>query len=468
MLASDPDLPMNTLAFSLLANAPVGAVIEPTTGRFTWTPSENYGGSTNRLNVIVTDNGGLSATQMVTIIVNEANSAPTWATLPTKTVDEGSELSLVVAASDSDTPANSLMYSLAADAPSGATISPTTGRFSWMPSETQGPSTNAIKIIATDNGIPSMSATQALTVVVKEVNSAPELVSVPSQTAYALSPLRVTNIVVDPDIPTNRMTFQLAPGAPSGARINTNNGVFAWTPSRAQAPSSNYVTVIVTDNGVPPLSATNSFSVVVGDFAELSLGSAVVRAGRSGSVPITMNSSAGITNLLFLLDTPEDRLTNFTLSQFLPDVAGSLQPNAPNRSFIILNAIGSTPLSGSRELSTLAFTATTNEPSGIIPLSVLNLSAMQGNGVLVPRTIANNGRVVIVGEVSLLEALVQTNSHRTLILYGKPGTSYTVEYNTNLLDAVSWNIHWQGTLTNLFQSFDLDATDYTIFYRARE
>ena len=39
--------------------------------------------------------------------------------------------------------------------------------------------------------------------------------------------------------------------------------MFTWTPTAAQAPSTNTITVIVTDNGVPQLSATNSFTVVV-------------------------------------------------------------------------------------------------------------------------------------------------------------------------------------------------------------
>ena len=45
--------------------------------------------------------------------------------------------------------------------------------------------------------------------------------------------------------------------------ITTNTGVIGWTPSLAQAGTSNVLTTVVTDNGVPPLSATNSFVVIV-------------------------------------------------------------------------------------------------------------------------------------------------------------------------------------------------------------
>ena len=40
--ASDPDVPANTLSFSLLG-APAGATIHPATGAFSWTPTEAQG-----------------------------------------------------------------------------------------------------------------------------------------------------------------------------------------------------------------------------------------------------------------------------------------------------------------------------------------------------------------------------------------------------------------------------------------
>jgi len=216
------------------------------------------------------------------------------------------------------------------------------------------------------------------------------------------------------------------------------------------------------------LSATNSFSVVVGDFLELSLGSTAVRAGQSGSVPVTMNSSAGITNVSFLLQAPDERLTDFAPQLLPPDVSGSAQPSAPNRSLIRYDAVGGQPLIGTRSLSSLAFTASSNQTSAFVPLNVSGLAAVQGNGVPVPRTISNDGRIAIVGTAPLLEALIRTNGQRTVILYGIPQMNYTLESTTSLADGVSWTIEWQGMLTNLFQVFDMGTTNQTIFYRAKE
>jgi len=69
--ATDPDLPPETLTFSLDNPSPSGAMINPFTGLFSWTPSAAQGGSTNMITVRVTDSGtpNLSATRAFRISV---------------------------------------------------------------------------------------------------------------------------------------------------------------------------------------------------------------------------------------------------------------------------------------------------------------------------------------------------------------------------------------------------------------
>jgi hypothetical protein len=75
--ASDPDLPWQTLTFSLLA-APAGATIGTNTGIFTWRPPVSQANTTNVVQVKVADNGTpvLSATQSFSVKVNPL-AAPT-------------------------------------------------------------------------------------------------------------------------------------------------------------------------------------------------------------------------------------------------------------------------------------------------------------------------------------------------------------------------------------------------------
>jgi hypothetical protein len=261
--ASDADLPANILIFSLLS-APSGVNLDPSTGVLTWTPSEAQGPSTNLITVKVTDNGAppLSDTKSFTVVVNEANSAPVL-TVPTdRTIVELSTLTVTNTTSDVDLPANTLTFSLVS-APSGVNLDPSTGVLTWTPSEAQSPSTNLITVKVTDNGVPLSSDTKSFTIVVVEANRAPALSPISDQIAFAGIQVVVTNSATDDDLPGNVLTYSLDPGTPEGAFIDPENGLFTWTPAANQVPSTNLVTVRVADNGVPGMSSTRSFSIVV-------------------------------------------------------------------------------------------------------------------------------------------------------------------------------------------------------------
>ncbi|MDT8381827.1 MAG: putative Ig domain-containing protein, partial [Brevefilum sp.] len=69
---TDPDLPANTLTFSL-EGAPIGASIDPASGAFSWTPTEAQGPGQYTFTVKVCDNGTpvLCDTEPITVTVNE-------------------------------------------------------------------------------------------------------------------------------------------------------------------------------------------------------------------------------------------------------------------------------------------------------------------------------------------------------------------------------------------------------------
>jgi hypothetical protein len=92
---------------------------------------------------------------------------------------------------------------------------------------------------------------------------------IPDQVIAELTTLVVTNTATDADIPANTLTYQLL-AAPEGATISAE-GIITWTPTEAEGPSTNTVTVKVTDDGSPALSATNSFTVVVRALPNLEL-----------------------------------------------------------------------------------------------------------------------------------------------------------------------------------------------------
>ena len=80
--------------------------------------------------------------EMIQVTVNEVNESPGLDTIDDETVDEGTMLSFTATATDPDLPANALTFSLDPGAPTGASIDPQSGVFSWTPAEAQGPDTS--------------------------------------------------------------------------------------------------------------------------------------------------------------------------------------------------------------------------------------------------------------------------------------------------------------------------------------
>jgi hypothetical protein len=190
-------------------------------------------------------------------------------------------------ATDADLPPNTLTFSLVS-APAGVNLNPSSGVLTWTPTEAQGPSTNLITVRVSDNGSPQSSDTRSFTVVVSDANSAPVLAPISDQIAFVGIQLVVTNSASDGDVPADRLTYSLDPGAPAGAFIDPENGLFTWTPANNQVPGTNAVTIRVTDNGVPSLSKIQSFSIVV-------VTAPVIESivASSGSVTLSWSAVAG-------------------------------------------------------------------------------------------------------------------------------------------------------------------------------
>ncbi|HEY6193854.1 MAG TPA: putative Ig domain-containing protein, partial [Candidatus Eisenbacteria bacterium] len=229
--ATDADLPAQTRTFSL-KDSPAGAAIDASTGVFTWTPTEAQGPGTYPFKVRVTD--GIDTTEAaITLTVTEVNAAPGLAGVPgTATIPELAAYAFTATATDSDTPAQTLAFSLK-DAPTGASIDATTGVFAWTPTEAQGPGSYPFKVRVND-GVDTTEA--AITLTVDEVNTAPVLAGVPaSATIPELAAYTFTATATDSDLPTQALAFSLLT-PPPGASIDVSTGVFSWTPTEAQGP----------------------------------------------------------------------------------------------------------------------------------------------------------------------------------------------------------------------------------------
>jgi hypothetical protein len=264
--ASATDLDADqTLTFTLGAGAPSGASIDPKTGVFSWTPDPYAGAGTYSITIAVTDNGSppLSDSQAFTVDVLPVNHPPVLSPIPTQKVNEGSPVTFTAQATDPDIPAQTISYSLGSGAPTGASIDAQSGVFTWTPDAYAGAGTYSITVIATDDGSPPQSDSRAVTVDVLPVNHPPVLTAVPDQTVKEGSLVTFTAQATDPDVPAQTITYTLGPGAPAGAAINAQSGVFTWTPDPYASTGDDPITIVATDNGSPPLSDSQSLVVHV-------------------------------------------------------------------------------------------------------------------------------------------------------------------------------------------------------------
>jgi glucosylceramidase len=113
------------------------------------------------------------------------------------------------------------------------------------------------------------------------VNHPPVLAAIPNQTILAGRTLAVTNSASDADVPPQTLAYSL-PGAPAGASINSNSGVLTWRPAIAQSPSTQTVAVVVSDSGMPSLSATQNFMVTVTRPASPTITATPITGGQFG------------------------------------------------------------------------------------------------------------------------------------------------------------------------------------------
>lgn len=146
-----------------------------TDGYWTNIKESQYGQSVpaTRIVATVTLENGKVVTAENTNLVGDAttiypvNSAPVISGIPSSpvTTPELATYSFDANATDSTIPAQTLSFSLSG-APNGAVIDPTTGVFTWTPSEAQGPGTYTFTVMVSDG---SLTDSEALTINVTEI-----------------------------------------------------------------------------------------------------------------------------------------------------------------------------------------------------------------------------------------------------------------------------------------------------------
>lgn len=266
-------------------------------------------------------------------------------------------------------------------------------------------------------------------------NYPPLIEPVPTQYVVVGQPLVITNRAYDPDQP---VAFTLGANTPSGATI-TPNGVFKWTPLCAQGSTTNPITVWATDSGGPPMSSSMTFTSIVYECIEASLGNTVMQTGTTSSVPIYLLSTVELTNLSFTVVYPPERFTNLMVLADTNIVSVPFTTNPTEQQFLVSFALlENQVLYGPTNVGALSLEALAGQSSAFVPLEITKVTGLKPDGGLVGSWFGHPGRAVVLGEAPLLEALIASNGQPALILYAPPGSSNTLEFAPGLVPVTTW------------------------------
>jgi hypothetical protein len=265
------------------------------------------------------------------------------------------------------------------------TVTPATNQF--------GTSTLTISV---SDGI--TNATTSFLLTVNSVNDAPVLAAISPKTVNEGSLLQFTNSATD--VETNQLTFTLDPGAPTNASVNSVSGIFSWTPTEAQGPSTNSITIRVTDNGSPNLSDTKTFIVTVN---EVNVAPVLTQITNR---TIYAGNTLSFTNVATDSDIPANILQfNFDLT-----VPGA-QLNSTNGIFVWTPA--------QNQIGTNDFTIRVTDDGS-------------------PNLNNTKSFSVIVVSSPTIQSVTQTNGQVTLTWNAVSGISYRIQYKADLNQS-TWN-----------------------------
>ena len=259
----DPDLPADTITFSA-TGLPAGATLEPTSGAFSWTPTETQGPGSYTITITATDDGtpALSDSTTFTITVNEVAATPVLAPIGNQTSAESGAVTVAPSATDADIPTDTLLWS-ATNLPTGLTINPTTGLISGTVDPTAGANSPYTTTITVDDQTGN-TASETFTWTITNTNRNPTLDPIADATITETDVFSLTAIATDPDLPADTITYS-ATGLPAGATINPTSGALTINPNETNGPASYAITITATDSGTPPLADSSPFTLTINE-----------------------------------------------------------------------------------------------------------------------------------------------------------------------------------------------------------
>lgn len=240
--ATDPDVPGQTLSYSLGPGAPAGASIDPLTGVFTWAPTEAQGPGSYPVKVIVTDNGAspMSDFETIQVTVNEVNLDPIVEAGPDQGAAEGQPVYFIGSFVDPGLLAypqagESILWDFDDGLTASGVLTPTHSFGN------NGTFTVTLTVTDTYGGV-GQDYLQVIT-----TNTPPDLEALPDRTAILGQMVTINGALTDPGwLDTHTLSIEWAPGISES--LDLAAGVYEFQFSHVYTSLGDYtVTITASD-----------------------------------------------------------------------------------------------------------------------------------------------------------------------------------------------------------------------------
>jgi len=176
-------------------------------------------------------------------------------------ITKGTPWTLKLNAESWDPEAGSARFLAEGELPAGLTLDEKTGVLTWSPAKDFAAGEYKIKVQAVGSYDANFKTAAELALKVRDANQPPKIAYTRPGTAYLGRPWTYTATATDPD-PNSQLRYALSGTPPMGAAIDAT-GKVTWTPAEDMEAGDVPLTITVTDNGDPPLTATKAVTVRV-------------------------------------------------------------------------------------------------------------------------------------------------------------------------------------------------------------
>jgi hypothetical protein len=255
---SDPDKEDTGKLKYRAENFPEGALFDPVTRKFSWTPTYEQSGIYT-IDFVIEDPVGALDRDASTIIVLHVDRKPEIIAIESVNFNENEKFSVQVKGSDPDKEdQNSISYR-AENLPQGALFDAVTQILNWTPTYDQSGVYKDVIVIMTAG---KLSDSTTFDLNVNHVNRAPELNVIASQSVDENRNLSFSVSGIDNDVEDKRKLTFSALNLPNGAIFNPDSLKFTWNPTFEQSGEYENLTFIISDPA--GLSDSQSVKITVG------------------------------------------------------------------------------------------------------------------------------------------------------------------------------------------------------------